>query len=343
MELEHDNASGLNPDCDFNSKQRNKILIAMGITACISLIACILTVCRVFCLRLQVHFSYRLALYQVVASMFFSVSLIIQLSMTNLWEKAAWVCEIFGFLLEYFMWVKLLFTIILIFHFFVLAVCLKNLHKYELVYVLLPILLPALYVWIPFIRKVYGNAGAWCWIKDWIENCAYQNSIAGVVEQFVLWYVPLFISLTISIGAAIIVVVILTRRAYYSKIGNNSEAGPLLYTTIQAETRHNQAALKQLIPLLAYPVIFYVLSIMPLINRIYDAAQTRVSYSLALTHAVSIGSWGFFSSLALLIHIAVKRKLKSRTIEKPHHFEYSNPSTFQTGGFEQLESSVKSD
>ncbi len=321
----------------------------MATTACISLVACILTVCRVFCFRLHVHFSYRLALYQVVSSMFFSVSLIIQLSMTTLWKRAAWVCEIFGFLLEYFMWVKLLFTIILIFHFFVLAVCLKNLHKYELVYVLLPILIPVLYVWIPFIKAVYGNAGAWCWIKDWVENCAYQNSIAGIVEQFALWYGPLFISLTISIGAAILVVVILTRRAYYSKSDDNSETGPLLYTTIQAETRHNQAALKQLLPLLAYPVIFYVLSILPLVNRIFDAAQTRVSYPLALAHAVSIGSWGFFSSLALLIHIAVKRKLKSRHTVDKRHFEYSNPSTFQTGGFEcgivseQLESSVKSD
>ena len=324
----------------------------MSSTASVSFVMCVLTVSLVFCLRLQKHFTYRLASYQVLSSMFFSVSLIIQVIFVNkkYWgssEDSSVVCQIFGFVVEYFMWVKLLFTICLVFHFFMLAVYSKNLYKFELLYVLISVLLPLLYVWIPFIKNNYGGAGAWCWIKDWKRNCAKRNDQAGVVEQFVLWYGPLFFSLTVSIIMAALTFVILTRRAY-SRNGTmqQSETGPLLYSTIQAETRHNRAALKQLLPLLAYPIIFYILAIIPLINRIYDAIHRSINYELTLAHSLAIGSWGFFSSCALLIHIFIKRKQKKSS---PQYInDYSNPSTLQTDIIHEgiingeMDSSVKS-
>ena len=329
----------------FNSSQRSSILTTMTVTASVSLIMCVFTVTLVVCLRLHKHFIYRLASYQVLSSMFFSISLILQLSQ-KFWEIDHTICEVFGFLLQYFMWVKLLFTVCLVFHFFVLAVYLKNLYKFELLYVLVSILLPMLVVWIPFVGRKYGEAGAWCWIKDWKDNCAQVNDVIGVVEQFVLWYTPLFMSLTISIVIAVFILIILTRRGYASAAGiNQSETGPLMYSTIQAETKNIQAALKQLLPLLAYPIIFYVLAIIPFINRIYDVVHSDVNYPLALAHVISISSWGFFSSCALLVHIRiVKKKMHHR---KKQFIYNSNPSTFQTGGYaegigERLESSVAS-
>ena len=50
---------------------------------------------------------------------------------------------------EYLLWVKLLFTICLSFHFFGLAVCLKDFRKFELVHVLFSIICPLLFAWIP--------------------------------------------------------------------------------------------------------------------------------------------------------------------------------------------------
>ncbi len=337
-------------DCNFTEHERDRVLITLSSTATVSFVMCVVTISLVLYLRLHKHFTYRLASYQVLSGMFVSLTMIIQIvAIKHRYWKSSSICPLFGFALEYFMWVKLLFTVCLVFHFFVLAMYLKNLYKLEMVYVLTSILLPLLFVWIPFINRRYGDAGAWCWIVDWKNNCATRNDHYGIIEQFLLWYGPLFISLTVSIIMASFTFVVLKRRAYSRKnIMEQSETGPLLYSTIQGETRHNQAALKQLLPLLAYPIIFNVLAIIPLINRIYDAFASDVSYILALAHSISIGSWGFFSSWALLIHIFIKRKQKHSSATG-HIGHYSNPSTFQTDIYEdgtingELNSSVKAD
>lgn len=332
-------------DCSFNESQRKLILIAMTSTASISVFMCVITITLVFVYKLHKHFTYRLASYQVFSSMCFSGSLIVQISLINNNFNDTPLCETLGFFVEYFMWVKLLFTMSLVFHFFVLAIYLKNLHKFEVIYFVISVTLPLFYVWIPFVRQTYGQAGAWCWIKDWKGDCATLNHNRGIIEQFVLWYGPLYASLTASVIIAIYVGITLARRAYRNRL-TTSEAGPLLHTTIQAENTHNQAALKQLIPLLAYPVIFYILTLVPVINRIYDVVSKQVNFTLAIAHAISIGSWGFFSSWALLLHIAIKKKYSTRTgsfvAANPN---YSHHSTFQTDAYyesvgSKLESSV---
>ena len=317
----------------------------MGSTACVSFVICLSTVSSVVWIKLYKHFTYRLATYQVLSSMMFSVGIILQLIFTK-YKKgtfARYMCEFVGFSIEYFMWVKLLFTICLILHFFFLAVFLKNLMKLELLYVFVSILTPIFFVWIPFIHHSYGMAGAWCWIRDWKDDCARKDYREGIIEQFLLWYGPLFLSLTVSIMVVVFILFVLVRRAYStSKI--STEAGPLLYTTVQSKIRHNRKALKQLLPLLAYPVIFYMLALLPLVNRIYDAISPNANYFLALGHCLSIGAWGFFSSWALLIHILLQKKMANKNIV---YFDVkSSASTIQTGGFDDklgLESSVKNE
>lgn len=340
---ENDEIDGHRPSCNFTIHDTRKILITMGSTASISVFMCVITITLVFVYRLHKHFTYRLASYQVLSAMCFSASLIVQISLINRnLNNDDTLCETLGFFVEYFMWVKLLFTVSLVIHFYVLAIHSKNLQKFEPIYILISVFVPFLYVWIPFIKSTYGKAGAWCWIKDWRKDCAKANDKTGVIEQFVLWYGPLYASLTASAIIAIYVGITLTRRAYSNK--NHSETGPLLSNTIQRENTHNQAAVKQLIPLLAYPVIFYLLALVPVINRIYDAISMNVNVSLAIAHAISIGSWGFFSSWALLIHIAIKKKVRTKTSSFIADYR-SNPSTFQTDAYEsvsgsKLESSV---
>ena len=92
---------------------------------------------------------------------------------------------------------KLLFTLCLVFHLFCLAVCLKNFVKLEVIYILLSVLFPLLHVWIPFIHNSYGIENAWCWIWNWNDNCPNSKYKERIIEQFVLWYGPLVVSLTV--------------------------------------------------------------------------------------------------------------------------------------------------
>ena len=308
----------------FSEKQQEIILIAMSIIASMSFLMCAISVCCVGWQKLYKHFSFRLASCQVLSSMMFSMGMIIQVVLINNKKGAIdhLTCEMAGFVMEYFMWVKLLFSLSLIFHFFFVGVFKKSLVKLELIYVFLSLLLPLLFVWIPFINNSYGIAGAWCWIRDWEDDCAQKNYAIGIVEQFVLWYGPVFIALTISVVVIVFIAVITVRREYYLSVNFklNSETRSLLHSTYEDSNNHNKKALKQMIPLLVYPVIFYVLVLVPLVNRIYDAISSKANYPLALIHSLSIGSWGFFSSCALLIHMLLKNKHEPRPayLETPY-------------------------
>ena len=246
-----------------------------------------------------------------MSSMLYSMCTIIQPLLTSEREGTKndhFVCIVGGFLIEYFMWVKLLFTVFLIVHFFFLGVFYLNLVKLERLYVLVSVLFPFLFVWIPFINHNYGVASVWCWIRDWKDDCAKRKYVEGIVEQFALWYGPVSLTLTASIIIVILIFFIIARRAY-SKSTVNSETVFLLQQSAgEASTNHNRKALNQMLPLLAYPVIFYILVLVPLVSRIYDAISPIVNYPLALTHSLSISAWGFFSSWALLIHILLRKK-----------------------------------
>ena len=297
-------------DCNntFTKDQKNSILIVWGGTGMLSLIMCMIAVSVVFCMRLYKNFTYRLAMYQILSSLCLSAAEASYLTLLNyngdIYYQIA--CKTTAFLVEYFLWIKLLFTICLIFHLFCLAVCLKNFKKLEIGYVLFSILFPLLYTWIPFIHNSYGVAPAWCWIKDWKDDCATQKYLEGIIEQFVLWYGPLFVSLTLSVVAVFIILIVLAQRAYANK---KSESECLIENH---ERNQNKKAIKELLPLLAYPVIFYILVLFPLINRVYSAISPHPSFGWALAHGLCQPLWGFFSSCALIIHIFVMRQLKMR-------------------------------
>ena len=302
----------------FTKSQMNYLLIAMTSTSAVSTLMCIVTIAIVLCLKLYKYFVYRLAIYQVVAALLFSMTVLIEclvvLNMnyrSTLFHSIA--CKTIAFLIQYTMWVKLLFTLCLVSHLFCLAVCLKNFVKLEVIYILLSVLFPLLHVWIPFIHNSYGIANAWCWIRNWNDNCPNRKYKEGIIEQFVLWYGPLFVSLTVCLFMVIGILFVLTCRACRH---HETEAEPLM---INQEQNRNKTVLKQLLPLLAYPIVFYMLVLFPLIDRIYGAISSHGSYNLAMAHLVTYRLLGFFSGLALLVHVTFLRK--------PHNYQMNRPSS----------------
>ena len=99
---------------------------------------------------------------------------------------------------------------------------------------------------------------------------------------------------------------ILAQRAYAHRISENE------CLIENHERNQNKKAIKELLPLLAYPVLFYILALFPLINRVYSAISYNASFGWALAHSFTESSWGFFSSWALIIHIIVMRQLKKK-------------------------------
>ena len=90
------------------------------------------------------------------------------------------------------------------------------------------------------------------------------------------------------------------------------------------ERNQNMKAIKELLPLLAYPVIFFVISMFPLINRIYSAISSNASFELVLAHSITEPLYGFCSSWTLIIHILIMRQLKKKKLVQFLHPIFTN-------------------
>lgn len=303
-------ADGGNDSCNstFTKEQVDEILIALGSTGITSLLVCSVAVVMVIWLHLCKIFAYRLALYQVLAALFFSLTLSLELLALHYNSGSTYsrrVCEAVGFLTQYSTWVKLMFTVCLTFHLFCLAVFFKNYQKLEVAYVLLSVLFPLLHAWIPFLHKSFGMSGAWCWIRGWEDDCATKKYEVGLIEQFALWYGPFFtVALIDTLAITIMGTVLVGRACLERKHASGDESQPLLRRKVD----QRKEALRQMMPLLVYPLLFLVLILFALVDRVYGALAKDVSYALTVVHAVVGLSWGLFAGLALILHLCLLRE-----------------------------------
>ena len=306
-------ASGSGESCannTFSGEQIDQIIIAVSSTGMVSMSCCLIAVLMVVVLRLYKKFVYRLALYQVLAALFFSFALSIQLMAYNYDSKSEYSsrsCEAVGFLMQYSIWVKVMFTACLTFHLFFLVVFFKNFQKLEVFYIPISVIFPLLHSWIPFTTNSYGMSDASCWIRGWKNNCARDKSTPGLIELFALCYGPLYLIAVLDAFAIVIMVIVLIRKNFFERRGSkiDVENVPLL-------TSRKKEAVRQLMPLLIYPLLFLLMIMFGLVDRVYAAIAMAPSYPLTIIHAVLGFSWPFFAGLALILHLCLLREWKKK-------------------------------
>ena len=172
------------------------------------------------------------------------------------------LCIIEGFMLEYTLWIKLMFTFCLTFHLFCLSVFHVKFAQLEVFYVLASIFGPLLFIWIPFVSIngrgiTYGLAGAWCWIRKWQNNNASQNLEPGEIEQYTLLYGPALSCLILCGVAVLVIAVVLICQAYNCKccFRNDDEFQPLLGDN---GSKTKRKILKEILPLIIYPILSFM-------------------------------------------------------------------------------------
>ena len=158
----------------------------------------------------------------------------------------------------------------------------------ELIYALSPAVLPLLFVWVPFITGDYGKAGLWCWIRRVNDNC--ELVISGVIQQYTLWYGPLLLLTLTNTCVIITTIIIICRKAYLFK---KSGETPTDYKN----------TLKQVLPILAYPVIFQILNFMVYASSSYSKSNklnnTSSGSSIGCSCCGYSNTWSLFSSCIL--------------------------------------------
>lgn len=291
----------------------NRAILATGAgISGVSIVTCLLSIILVVCLQLHRQFTYRAALYQVVAALLFALGLLLDTIFAILMNSNRYMyqrpCEFAAFLIQFFFWLKILFVSLIVVHLFLFAIVYKNIRKFEIIYVCSSVIISLVIASVPFATNTYGVAGSWCWIKNWKNDCPSQVLIDGVIEQFSTMYGPGFLLLTVDSAVALTIVLILATRSRRTQ------------TSIMSSTRHQHSeALKQIVPLLAYPILFLLLFLPAFANRIYGATPQKPSTALMFIAVVCIASWGWVAGITLIAHIGVLMWSRRRKVKQNGH------------------------
>ncbi len=289
--------NGSSSNCSgLSTEQQQSLSILKGALSVFSCLPCAVVVVMIICLKAYRSFIYRLATYLTLAAIFYSITTALQMvpgDLFHVYNRA--FCKAVGFLAEYGSWVLLLYIYWVIVQLLLLSVCHVSTKKVEVILVFFPILLPLCFVWVPFVHDLYGPAGGWCWIMTATAEC--QTIREGQIEQFVLWYGPMFVASLGSIVVTLTTIIMLCRGA---RAGEGDE-NPMQF--------QYQRALKEAIPLLIYSILFSLFDWVAISSRVYYAVTDQTNYPLWLVHAIGDASRGLFVPFAFLFHPDLLKKL----------------------------------
>ena len=301
-------AASMNTSCpqDPPPYTRHEYAIVAGLSAAsafISLLASCFIISLIVLFKKWRFFAQRLVLYLAISVLLESISTIIHRVDYNNETSDFYVrfCQFSAFVEHNTSWMELMAVVSITLYIFVCAVFSKRTDRLELVYLFFIFVFPILFNWIPFTVNGYGRAGAWCWIRN--ENIfTCEEFVAGQVLQFVLWYVPLYVILIILIGLYVTILIKIhwyDRRKWTGSSYNDDDKH--LHTQMSKEIRS----------LLWYPFIYFMINLIPLINRIHGLAKpNNPSLTLWILAALLFPIQGGFIALAFTLDPDTRKRLK---------------------------------
>ena len=271
-------------------------------SAFISLLASCFIVFLIVLFKKWAFFSQRLVLYLAISVILESVATIIHRVDYNNETSDFYVrfCQFSAFLEHNTSWMELMAVVSITLYIFVCAMFNKRTDRLELVYVFFTFAFPLLFNWIPFTVDSFGRAGAWCWIRNEdIYTC--EQIKAGQILQFVLWYVPLYVILVVLIC---LYVAILVKIHWYDPRTWKGNYKP-------EEEHYRSQMSKEIRSLLWYPFIYFMINLIPLINRIHGLARpNNPSLALWIIHSLLFPIQGGFIALAFTLDPDTRKRLK---------------------------------
>ena len=308
------NASSCNrTSANLSSEQHDGLLVTLASTGGAAVIICTTAVILVLVKKLYKQLVYRLALYQVLSSLLFASLQVLQLLFLNYHKNPdAYhpLCLITAFLELNSMWINLCSTAWVTLHLFCYATCYRNMRKLECLYIVTSLIVPIIISIIPFTTGSYGRLESWCWIMNARNGCPF---FVGIIEQFLLWYVPAFILLSTESVFMIVMIAILGCRVYQKKISSSTGK-----------------ALKQMLPLTAYPITFFVLIILPFTTRVYGTTQRPPNYGLLVATAFCVPAYSLATGIALILHVVTVSDCKRR-VSHAHTYNLRYGTTDKEG------------
>ena len=280
-------------------------LISSG-TALISVFACTGVILLVVLFKKYYFFTQRMILYLSIAALLNSIAIALRLQRVAYFfddkDSLLGLCIFTGFMDQTTAWSEVIAISCITFNLLLKAVFHKPTEKLEIPYFILIFILPVLFNWIPFIDKAYGRAGAWCWIRSRNREC--KRIPLGYYSRFILWYVPAYV---------ILVLLVLTYIFILYKVRKQRHLWEGRYDPETKRRREQEQ--KEVQPLLWYPLIFLILNIFPLINRIYDSTGNPPILALWILHAIFSPLKGGFIAVVYTLDKETRKRLNCTQIK----------------------------
>ena len=283
-----------------------------------ALVACSIVIVVIIVSQGYKHFVYRLVLYLMVADLLQSLTNIVESLPVKTDGRVVEVqpgkepqCAAYGFLNQLAAWSENIVICWIMAYVLVLVARIARVkseyqpingmstekqkhHKYELIGVIFVALFPITFNWIPFVDDMYGLSGMWCWIKLTKGNC-HDSYTYGLVLTFLLLYAPLMLIAFFGFITFAMAAFVLCKQ----KIAQKRKSTQLLYNK----------GLQEMVPLIAYPLIFSIICSFSIANRVYYAKYVKPYYPLWIAHAVADPGRVLLPPIAFMFHPSTYKKL----------------------------------
>ena len=294
------------------------VLISKLTLASLGVVACTLVIFLILVSKGYKLFVYRLVIYFMSITFFQALIFIAEVVPVHqvhsiVKVRKGWdpLCTMFGFLDQIALWMGILAILWITFY---LLKIIWNLHKvqnrdmqqlpeendqrpkhqafskHELLGLVVVLVFPLTFNWIPFVSGMYGISGLWCWIKLTKDNCR-QDFTVGLTLQFSLFYGPLMVVIFFCFIGILVIVVFLCK-------GSLNKWG--------LARRQYQRGTREMMIVLLCPFLYNLLCFLLLANRIYSAISTKhddaISYPLWIAHAIGDPCRVLLPPLAVLLH-----------------------------------------
>lgn len=289
--------------------------IVHSCSAAFSFFASLTVIFAIILFRKVQLFTQRLILYLSIAAMLYSVAT--ASSKTDYYtvnEDTEEFCKWIAFATQYTQWCLLMAVCVITGDILVRMVRTEKAEHpnktspyLELFYIVLIFLAPASFNWLPLLWHLYGISGDWCWVRDTVVgddgHCQTHNK-KGQALQFGLWYGPLFLVCCMIVISYVIIYFLLRYQRRHMNIYN------LEKIQLIREIR------REIYCIIWYPIVFMIINIFPLADRIYMLFTYEPLYVLLVLHAFFSPLQGGFICLVYGIHPHTRRTLKCRNIRE---------------------------
>jgi len=307
-------------DCPLwpdHPNQCKTILIVQRFFSSLSLIGCLFIITFIWLFRMYKYFVQRLILFLSISAALSSISFLIG----DLYTDHN-MCEFQAFIMQYFGWATLLWVVAITIN---ILLVMRNIQssKYERWFHLFCWGSSLIWATLPFIGNNYGPAGVWCWIKR-----------DATAMRFGTWYIPIFL------------VIIFLLLAYLKILLFGLQQNGRWSGTYNAENEHSKSMLaKEVKPLAAFPLIYFILSIPPLIYRIDDFTHPHLfpNYTLMVFSVISAPSVGALNAIAFAFYSELLKQLTWEQVKSSFLSHFSSSSTRITHNVEVMDSLPESE